>query len=188
MDQRNQVHVILRSHWNSRYAQWLISLRCPFSHKDQAAARMGRVRVGGYKRPGIRVEPKNEDLRRVMFHPVGKIKFRSTGSVEWPDDQFTRRRIRDGDVIVVDATGSDRSRRLAAPASATTSAALATQASTRNRRITGLVGRYSFPSEQRSVHTCRSVFPIFRPTLRSHSTMWKWILRWPDCRASTFGL
>lgn len=81
------------------------------SHKDQAAARMGRVRVGGYKRPGIRVEPKNEDLRRVMFHPVGKIKFRSTGSVEWPDDQFTRRRIRDGDVIVVESNGQSEQRK-----------------------------------------------------------------------------
>ena len=51
--------------------------------------------------PGIRVEPKNEDIRRVLKHPRGMIAFRSEGSIEWPNDTFTHRRIRDGDVTVV---------------------------------------------------------------------------------------
>ena len=63
-------------------------------------ARIERVRK---MRPpqGIRVEPKNEDIRRVLKHPRGMIGFRSEGSIEWPNDTFTHRRIRDGDVIVV---------------------------------------------------------------------------------------
>lgn len=71
------------------------------THGEKLKARLGRVRVPG-RRPGIRVEPANEDLRRVMKHPSG-IRFRSEGSVEWPDDQFTRRRIKAGDVKVAGA-------------------------------------------------------------------------------------
>jgi hypothetical protein len=48
-------------------------------------------------RPGIRVEPANDDMRRLLAHPrVGH--FRSEGSMEWPDDSFTHRRLRDGDI------------------------------------------------------------------------------------------
>jgi len=53
------------------------------------------------KRPGLRVEPATPELRRALKHPSG-IKFRSAGSVEWPDDIFTRRRIKDGSVKVVE--------------------------------------------------------------------------------------
>lgn len=55
-----------------------------------------------HHRPGIRVEPKNDELRRVLKHPSSNMGFRSEGSVEWPDDNFTHRRIRDGDVTVVE--------------------------------------------------------------------------------------
>src|SRR4249919_1515878 len=67
---------------------------------EKLRARMGRVRVPA-TRPGIRVEPANDDMRRVLKHIPSGIKFRSEGSVEWPDDQFTRRRIADGSVKVV---------------------------------------------------------------------------------------
>ena len=48
-------------------------------------------------RPGIRVEPANDDMRRVMAHPRAG-HFRSQGSMVWPDDTFTYRRLRDGDI------------------------------------------------------------------------------------------
>jgi len=42
---------------------------------------------------------KNEDVVKFLKHPVNKVGFRdmNTGAV-WPDDSFTARRIRDGDV------------------------------------------------------------------------------------------
>ncbi|HEY2245778.1 MAG TPA: hypothetical protein VGH47_16435, partial [Xanthobacteraceae bacterium] len=54
------------------------------------------------QRPGIRVEPRDDDMRRLLKHPNGA-RFRPEGSIEWPDDQFTNRRIRDGSVKVVEA-------------------------------------------------------------------------------------
>jgi len=59
--------------------------------------RRDRIRAAA-RRPGIRVEPRDEDMRRVLKHQPSGIGFRSIGSVEWPDDSFTRRRLRDGSV------------------------------------------------------------------------------------------
>jgi hypothetical protein len=50
--------------------------------------------------PKVRVLPKNDEFRKFLVHPLGNIGFRETGSVEWPLDQFTLRRIRDGDVTI----------------------------------------------------------------------------------------
>jgi hypothetical protein len=36
-------------------------------------------------------------MRRLLGHPQAG-KFRSQGSIEWPDDQYTRRRLADGSV------------------------------------------------------------------------------------------
>jgi hypothetical protein len=47
----------------------------------------------------MKVFPKNDDIRRVMAHPTAG-KFRAEGPAEWPDDSFTHRRIRDGDVTL----------------------------------------------------------------------------------------
>lgn len=38
-------------------------------------------------------------MRRLLKHPSG-VRFRSEGSIEWPDDTFTKKRIRDGSVLV----------------------------------------------------------------------------------------
>ena len=54
------------------------------------------------KIPGLRVVPVREDLRAILKHPNG-MRFRPEGSVEWPDDRFTRRRIADGDIKIVAA-------------------------------------------------------------------------------------
>jgi hypothetical protein len=45
------------------------------------------------------VLPASEELRRVLKHPNG-MAFRSSGSVEWPDDKFTQRRIADGSITI----------------------------------------------------------------------------------------
>ena len=50
---------------------------------------------------GVRVVP-TEDKYRKLKHPNG-IGFRATGSVEWPNDRFTKRRIAEGVVKVEEA-------------------------------------------------------------------------------------
>lgn len=49
----------------------------------------------------VRVEPTSEALRHVLRHPNG-MAFRPQGSVEWPFDRFTHRRLRDGSIKVVE--------------------------------------------------------------------------------------
>ena len=51
--------------------------------------------------PAVRVNPKDDDMRRLVKHPSG-IAFPATGSVEWPYDKFTRKRLADGSVTVED--------------------------------------------------------------------------------------
>jgi len=49
----------------------------------------------------VRVNPKNDVLRKTLIHPINKIAFPAdSGSVEWPYDDFTKRRLRDGDVTL----------------------------------------------------------------------------------------
>jgi len=50
--------------------------------------------------PRVRVLPRDENVRANIKHQPTLIGFPETGSVEWPDDAFTRRRIADGDVTV----------------------------------------------------------------------------------------
>ena len=51
------------------------------------------------QRPGVRVVPKDDVMRKLMKHPKAG-KFRAEGGLEWPDDNFTRKRLRDGDVTL----------------------------------------------------------------------------------------
>jgi len=48
----------------------------------------------------VRVVPTRDELRRVLRHPGTGVGFRETGGAEWPFDQFTKKRIREGDVTV----------------------------------------------------------------------------------------
>lgn len=52
----------------------------------------------------VRVVPANEAMRKALKHPSTGMPFGESmsDSVEWPNDQFTKRRIRDGDVKRVD--------------------------------------------------------------------------------------
>ena len=46
----------------------------------------------------MKVRAKNDDIRKVLKHPIGG-RFREDGTAEWPDDSFTYRRIQDGDIV-----------------------------------------------------------------------------------------
>jgi hypothetical protein len=54
------------------------------------------------KIPRVRVEPTSEEFRRAIRHPSG-MRFRPEGSVEWPNDRFTQRRVAEGSVRIVEA-------------------------------------------------------------------------------------
>lgn len=64
--------------------------------------RMQRMRAA---RPqgGIRVVPTDDKFRKLLKHPNG-MSFRAEGSVEWPNDRFTKRRIAEG---VIKKEGGD---------------------------------------------------------------------------------
>ena len=50
--------------------------------------------------PGrVRVLPRDDEMRKLLKHPTSG-GFLAEGSVEWPYDQFTKRRVRDGDVTL----------------------------------------------------------------------------------------
>jgi hypothetical protein len=51
----------------------------------------------------VRVLPRDETIRKHITHQPTGIAFPATGSVEWPNDRFTQRRIRDGDVTLEEA-------------------------------------------------------------------------------------
>jgi hypothetical protein len=47
---------------------------------------------------GMKVYALKENLRKFIYHPLGRIRFDENGVADWPRDQFTIRRWRDGDV------------------------------------------------------------------------------------------
>jgi hypothetical protein len=53
----------------------------------------------------VRVVPANETLRKYLKHPKSGA-FLAEGSSEWPNDQYTRRRIKAGDVTVEEAAAA----------------------------------------------------------------------------------
>ncbi len=65
--------------------------------------KLSREQAANRAIPGVRVKPATEANRIYVQHPTG-LKFRASvnDSVEWPNDAFTKRRIRDGSVIKVD--------------------------------------------------------------------------------------
>ena len=54
----------------------------------------------------MRVHPRDDIVRRDIKHPLGGRKFSAEGSTEWPNDQFTKRRISDGTVRLESAEES----------------------------------------------------------------------------------
>jgi hypothetical protein len=60
---------------------------------------MDRVARLTPRTPRVRVSPKNDMVRQGIRHMPTGIPFPASGSVEWPYDNFTQRRIHDGTVI-----------------------------------------------------------------------------------------
>ena len=52
--------------------------------------------------PMVRVLPRDEGIRKHIAHMPGNIRFPKEGSAKWPFDTFTKRRLRDGDVTLVE--------------------------------------------------------------------------------------
>jgi hypothetical protein len=48
----------------------------------------------------VRVLPRSDQIRRYIKHPKTRVGFPAEGSAEWPNDTFTKRRVRDGDVTI----------------------------------------------------------------------------------------
>ena len=57
--------------------------------------------------PRVRVLPADEVMRRLLRHPNG-MGFRSEGSVEWPLDKCTQRRLGEGSIIIERAVEEKR--------------------------------------------------------------------------------
>jgi hypothetical protein len=68
----------------------------PSIRKKRQMERMAKVRKAR-EVPRVRVIPRDDEVRAVIKHPRAGA-FRSSGSMEWPHDTFTRRRVRDGTV------------------------------------------------------------------------------------------
>jgi hypothetical protein len=58
-------------------------------------------------RPGVRVEPANDTMRRLLKHPSAG-GFRASGSVEWPNDRFTKRRLLDHSIQLVERPAAEQ--------------------------------------------------------------------------------
>jgi hypothetical protein len=74
--------------------------------KQNPATGRETVEADFNRKTAVRVRAATEDIRRTMRHGVTKVGFLPDigMSVEWPNDSFTKRRIRDGDVIVEEAS------------------------------------------------------------------------------------
>jgi hypothetical protein len=71
--------------------------------------RLARLKAALPPNQTVRVEPINDDIRRVLKHPrMGP--FRASGPSEWPNDRFTKRRIAEGVIKVVGDKPPDKSR------------------------------------------------------------------------------
>jgi hypothetical protein len=69
----------------------------PSKRKKLQLERLARVRQGRVER--VRVLPRDDMVRALIKHPRAG-GFRSSGSVEWPYDGFTKRRLNDGGVVL----------------------------------------------------------------------------------------
>lgn len=55
----------------------------------------------------VKVRALKENVKRDIFHIHGGFGFNEEGIADWPDDQFTKRRIRDGDVEYVEVKAEE---------------------------------------------------------------------------------
>jgi hypothetical protein len=69
----------------------------PGQRRQARADRMVTGATGQGQIKGVRVEPVDDDMRRLLKHPRAG-GFRAEGDIEWPDDTFTFRRLREGSI------------------------------------------------------------------------------------------
>ena len=55
----------------------------------------------------VKVLPKDDHIRKIIKHPTGGA-FPEEGPANWPDDQFTTRRLKDGDVTLAEPKGEHK--------------------------------------------------------------------------------
>lgn len=79
----------------------------PTERQKRLQARKDRIAALIPKVERVRVTPKDDNIRKFIRHPLG-IAFPESGSVEWPLDSFTRRRLRDGSVTREEAQARGR--------------------------------------------------------------------------------
>jgi len=48
----------------------------------------------------MKVYTTKDNVKKYIYHPIGRQRFDANGMADWPDDQFTRRRLRDGDITL----------------------------------------------------------------------------------------
>jgi hypothetical protein len=65
---------------------------------DRVAARKAAMAARIPKREMVKVNPRDDDVRRVLKHQPSGIGFPKDGPAEWPLDRFTHRRLADGAV------------------------------------------------------------------------------------------
>jgi hypothetical protein len=67
--------------------------------KKERDNKMRAIRDAG-KPEMVSVQPAKPEYRKHLKHAVTGVGFGAEGGAEWPDDQFTKRRVRDGSVTV----------------------------------------------------------------------------------------
>lgn len=81
--------------------------------QKQIEARRARVNALIPRRERVRVMPRDDEVRKFIKHPETGTKFPASGSVEWPLDRFTKRRLRDGTVTLAEQDQHHESHRRA---------------------------------------------------------------------------
>jgi hypothetical protein len=71
--------------------------------------RENQEKLRALRRPGLRVVPAEnhprltaEQIRKHIKHAPTGVRFRDSGSIEWPNDRFTQRRLREGVIRLAD--------------------------------------------------------------------------------------
>jgi hypothetical protein len=67
--------------------------------KKERDDKMRAIRDAG-KPEMVSVQPAKPEYRKHLKHAVTGVGFGDEGGAEWPDDQFTKRRVRDGSVTI----------------------------------------------------------------------------------------
>jgi hypothetical protein len=91
------------------YQQMKVNQQVNRPHGPKAKASHLAALAEARKMPRVRVEPTKPEYRDVLEHPNG-MAFRKEGSVEWPFDRWTKRRLREGAIRIVAGVNATQER------------------------------------------------------------------------------